>query len=262
MQKKSIIAIGAVIGLIIFSSIFISRQTPRPLDTLVVGMMSGWAPFMTINNYGDYVGFDVDIAKALATRMGKKLIIKDMGSLASLFVSLEQKKIDMAFSGLDITQSRLAKLAMVPYTGEAVKSFSLLFWHKVPSTITKIEDFKNVPDAVICAEPGSAQEKYLNQFSFITKKPLAAVSDMILDLRYGKSLAAILEPQVARSLQKKESAIQILSVPLPKEFVVYGMGVALKKDNTELITAITTTMQELKNDGSLKKLEQQWGLEK
>lgn len=237
-----------------------SRQTQRPTDTLVVGMMSGWAPFMTINNSGDYVGFDVDTAQALATRMGKKLIIKDMGSLASLFVGLEQNKIDMAFSGLDITQSRLAKLAMIPYTGEAVKSFSLLFWDKIPATIRSVEDFKNFPDAVVCAEPGSAQEKYLNQFSFITKKPLAAVSDMMLDLRYGKSLAAILEPQVARSLQKKESAIQILSVPLPEEFVVYGMGIALKKDNAQLISTVAAAIQELKNDGSLKKLEQQWGL--
>ena len=262
MQKIKNFTIAATVGIILFSCIgLFFRQSQKSSDELVVGMMSGWAPFMTINAAGEYVGFDVDVAKLLASKLNKKLVVKDMGSLASCFVALEQNKIDMMLSGLDITQDRLKKLNMVPYTGEEVRSFSLLFWKQVPLKIRTIEDFKNLPDAAVCAEPGSAQDKFLSKFSFINKKPMPSTTDMVLDLRFGKSVAAILEPQVARRLQKQEPDLVALSVPLPDEFVVYGMGIVIKKNKKQLADVVAATIQSLKQDGSLKKLEIQWGLE-
>lgn len=262
MQKIKNFTITAAAGIILFSCIgLFFRQSQKSSDELVVGMMSGWAPFMTINTAGEYVGFDVDVAKLLATRLNKKLVVKDLGSLASCFVALEQNKIDMMLSGLDITQDRLKKLNMVVYTGEAVRSFSLLFWQQVPSQIRTIEDFKNMPNAAVCAEPGSAQDKFLSQFAYINKKPMPSTTDMVLDLRFGKSVAAILEPQVARRLQKQEPMLVAISVPLPEEFVVYGMGIAIKKTNKQFADEVTATVQALKQDGSFKKLEVAWGLE-
>ena len=67
MQKIKNFTIAAAAGIIVISCISLFfRQTQRSSDELVVGMMSGWAPFMTINPTGEYVGFDVDVAKALA----------------------------------------------------------------------------------------------------------------------------------------------------------------------------------------------------
>ncbi len=61
------------------------RSRAKTDDTLIVGMMSGWAPFMTITAKGTYEGFDVDVAQELAQRMGKKLVIQDLGSLHDSF---------------------------------------------------------------------------------------------------------------------------------------------------------------------------------
>ena len=262
MQKIKNFTITAAAGIIFMGCVALFfGQSQKFSDDLVVGMMSGWAPFMTINTAGEYVGFDVDVAKQLAGKLNKKLVVKDMGALASCFVALEQSKIDMALSGLDITQDRLKKLNMVPYTGEAVRSFSLLFWKQIPAQIRTIEDFKNMPNAAVCAEPGSAQDKFLSKFSFINRKPLPSTTDMVLDLRFGKSVAAILEPQVARRLQKQEPLLVSIDVPLPDEFVVYGMGIAIKKNNVQFAENVKATIQALKQDGLLKKLEIQWGLE-
>lgn len=261
MQKIKNIAITAAVGVILFSCVgLFFRQSKKAGDELVVGTMSGWAPFMTINTPGEYVGFDVDVAQKLAEKLNKKLVIKDLGSLAACFVALEQNKVDMVFSGLDITQDRLKKMNMVAYTGEAVRSFSLLFWQKIPSQIRTIEDFKNMSDGAVCAEPGSAQDKFLSQFAFINKKPLPSTTDMVLDLRFGKSTAALLEPQVAKRLQKQEPKLVVLPVPLPEEFVVYGMGIAIKKANEQLATVVAKAVQDLRQDGALKKLENLWGL--
>ncbi|MBM3886630.1 transporter substrate-binding domain-containing protein [Candidatus Dependentiae bacterium] len=260
MQKSKIILTTATAIIIAGIIGIFFRPQQKSTDSLVVGMMSGWPPFMAINNNGEFVGFDVDVAKELANKLNKKLVIKDFGSLAPLFLALEQGKIDIIMSGLDITKARQAKLTMIPYTGETIRSFSLLFWNKIPAEIKQVEDIKNIPNAIICAEPGSAQEKYLNQFNFINKKPLASVSDMILDIRYGKSLAAILETSLAKRLQKQEPAIQILSVPLPEDFMVFGMGIAVKKTNTALSSQISKAITEFKKKDTLQQLETTWNL--
>src|ERR1700688_234699 len=96
------IAISVLLGLLVL----VSQITKKEENQLVVGMMRGWAPFMTINGAGEYEGFDVDVAQEIAKRMDKELIVQDLGSLASCFVALDQKRVDVIMSGLDITEKR------------------------------------------------------------------------------------------------------------------------------------------------------------
>ena len=160
-MNKNVIIIGSIVVIaIVGSSYFYRSKGAKPDDSLVVGMMSGWAPFMTINNQGNFEGFDVDIAQAIAQKMGKKLVIKDLGSLAPTFIALDQGKIDMIMSGLDITQARLQKMTMIPYTGQDVRAFTFLFWQSIPAGINSIEDLAK-KGAVVCVEPGSGKRNFL-----------------------------------------------------------------------------------------------------
>lgn len=229
-------------------------------DTLIVGMMSGWAPYMSLNSSGKFEGFDVDVARELAKRMNKKLVINDMGSLEPLFIALNQRKIDMIFSGLDIIKKRLQMLEMVPYTGEGITCFKLLFWNKIPEGITGVNDLINRSDITLCVEPGSGTENFLNQEQFknILKKPIGRVSDMILELRFGKSQAAILEPIAIVDLLKKNPELKAIDIPLPEDFQIFGVGIAIKKGNITLKEETTKIINSMKADGSLAALEKKW----
>ena len=48
----------------------------------VVGTTSAYAPFVSLDEEGQYVGFDIDIAEALAEKLGRRLVIKDLGKHA------------------------------------------------------------------------------------------------------------------------------------------------------------------------------------
>jgi ABC-type amino acid transport substrate-binding protein len=253
------------IKLIVLSAILVTigigtfyRPTVKQDNVLVVGMMSGWAPFMSINEQGNYEGFDVDVAQELAKRMNKQLVIKDMGALAPCFIALEQDSIDLLMSGLDITQERQKKLNMINYTGHDVKQFYLAFWGTIPTGITTINDLKNYPNAIVCVEPGVSTQKLLDKYSFITQKPLSSLADMILDIQYGKSLAAFLEPQVVARLQQKNPQIKTITVPLPAEFQIYGMGIAVSKKHATLAQETASIIKAMRQDGTLARLEKTW----
>lgn len=238
------------------ASVSLDNQEP-----LVVGMMGGWAPFMTINADGGYEGFDVDVAQEIGRRMNRPVVVEDLGSLASCFIALDQGRIDMLLSGLDITKKRLENVAMVRYTGEDVKQLALVFWNAIPEGIQSIQDLRQYSDAVVCVESGSAQEKFLDCYDFVTKKPMSSVMDSLLDLRFGKSLAAIVEPRIAAHLQRQNPEIKKIAVDLPQDFQVFGCGITLKKDATDLIAMTELIVEQMYMDGTLKKFEQKWQLE-
>src|SRR5690606_28212075 len=128
----------------------------------------------------EYEGFDIDVIKAIAKETGKKLVLKDLGSMSSLFMALEQNKIDAIIWGMSITQDRLNKVAMVRYQGELVTSFPLLFWNDIPENIKSINDMAG---KTICVEPTSSQDTVLSKYSFIAKLPTEKVDDALLNIQ-------------------------------------------------------------------------------
>lgn len=229
-------------------------------NQLVVGTVSGYAPFVSINPQGEYEGFDIDVAQELARRMNKKLVLKDCGSMVPLMLSLKNGSADLLIWALTITQARLREMTMIQYQGDAVTSYPLAFWKEIPAGITSLDGLKET-NAIICVEPGSTQEAFLNRFEFVTKKTLEKVVDRIMDIKYGKSLAAIVDPALVTTLMQKNPEIKILDIPLGKEWEEYGNGICVKKENRELSDQVQTIINAMKSDGTLQKLEIKWQLQ-
>ncbi len=247
--------------ILIAVSIYFAKKSKSPSrnnTALVIGTAAGYAPFVSINSQGQYEGFDIDVAHALAQKMNKELIIKDLGSMAPLFIALEQGSIDAIIWGLSVTQNRLEKVAMVRYSGEKTTSYPLIFWKTIPAKIKSIDDMQNMTIAV---EPASAQDVVLRSYSFIITKPTEKVDDALLNIQYGKTDAAFVEPAIANKFKKKYPEIQLLDIPLTPENQVNGIGIAIKKDNDQLINQIQQAVDQLNRDGIIKQLEQKWNIE-
>jgi ABC-type amino acid transport substrate-binding protein len=231
------------------------NSSMRTRDEFVVGMTGGYAPFVSVNEQGEYEGFDIDVARLLAQKMGKKLVLKDLGSMVSLFLALDMGKIDAIIWGLSITQERLEKVIMIPYQGEVLTSYPLLFWNQIPASVSSIEDMNN---KVVCVEQGSAQDSVLSKYDFITRFPVEKVDDALLNIEYGKADAAFVEPAIAKKFKNKYPEIQILEVPLAPQDQVHGVGITLKKDSTVLAGKVEQALEQSKDE--IKTFEEKWGL--
>lgn len=264
MNAVKAIGLSFLCAIICVASIlYLRRNQSRSLpsaDTLVIGMMSGWPPYMNIDGQGQYVGFDVDVANTVGKQLGKKVEIKDIGSLATLFLSLEQGKIDMIFSGLDITEERKRRMTLIPYVGEDTTSIYVVFYKQVPQGIKNLNDIAKISRAVVCVEANSTSDKLIDLYPSITKKQLKSMSDMVLDVRAGKSMAFIAEPPVARRLFKKDPELKSIQVSLPKELRIYGCGIAIKKDNEKLASSVASAIKILRSSDQLEILEKKWTL--
>lgn len=256
-MKKRLIGMIALLMIGIGIYFFVQKSPIQDSSIFVVGTAAGYAPFVSVNPSGQYEGFDIDVAKAVANQLGKKLVIKDLGSMTSLFMALDQGVVDAIIWGISITQDRLAKVAMIHYQGSTVISYPLLFWKTIPANVQSLTDMQG---KTVCIEPGSSQDGVLSQYSQIRTLQVDKIDDALLQLQYGKADAAFVEPAIAQKFKNKYPEIQSIDIPLALSDQVHGVGIVVKKDKETLIAELQQAVAVLKSNGIIEQFAQAWDI--
>ena len=225
-------------------------------EPLIVGTTSGYAPFVSLDSQGKYEGFDIDVAELLSQKLGRKLVIKDCGSMPSLMLALKQQKVDVLIWAISITEERQKTMEMVYYQGEKVTEMPFLFWKEIPSTISSIADLKQ-----LCVEAGTFQEAVVKKFPTVKYKNVDKITDVLLELRFGKSKAAAVDPSLVTRFQTQCPEIKVLRLPLPASEHALGNGICISKKNTALAAQVKQAIAELTQEGKIAELEKKWNLD-
>lgn len=242
---------------VVFISLFPKNETSRE-ETLIIGLHTGYPPFEFKDADGKIVGFDIDVGEKIAAKLGKKVVIKDM-EFDGEILSLKQGKIDLILSGMNITPSREKEILMVPYHGDTATSLSLIFWKTIPEIVSSIEDLVKIQNATVTVQSGTIPEGYMMNFPSIQSKSLeGAAQACLIDVKYGKSVAILVETDVAEYLRVQHPEVKVLNVPLPQDANIAGFGIGINKTNQTLFEQVKAAIQELKATGELKQLEDKW----
>lgn len=229
-------------------------------EDFIVGTTSGYAPYVSLNASCEYEGFDIDLARTLAEKMDKNLVIKDLGGLTPLFLSLKSGKIDAIIWAISITNAREKQMEMVYYQGAQVNTMPLLFWKEIPENVSGVEDLYDNPKAIVCVEAGSYQESFVADLPKLKVKQVDKITDAILELKYGKSRAAFADPSLLPRLLKQYPELRVMQVPLPLEQQSKGNGICINKKKADLAADVRKAVDELSKEGKVKALEEKWGL--
>ena len=110
-MKKMLRVLAVVMTLAISVAAFAGcagNKQEADLEPIVMGTNAEFAPFEFIdqNGYeGKYAGIDIEIAKYLAEKMGRKLVINDM-AFDSLLSELSNGKVDFVIAGMTANDER------------------------------------------------------------------------------------------------------------------------------------------------------------
>lgn len=245
-------------------TIYLHFKSKSEEVALTIGIAGDYAPYISLNNHGDYEGFDIDLIHEIGKILKRKIEFKDYGSLTALFKALERREIDIAMRGLSITANRTKEFDMVHYQGSKITNYILLFWKKIPSGISSLKDMRELNVAV---ESGSVQEKLLDHYPLIKKKGMEKLTDAILDLQYGspdvgsgKPIALLGDPVVTDRLKSRAKDLVALEIELPEDYHEFGVGMALRKNNGDLYRELFFAIAVLKREKTIKQLEKKWKL--
>lgn len=76
--------------------------------TIVVGLEGDWAPWSYVGEDDELTGYDVEVAKAIADKLGVELQIVP-GEWDGLFAGMDAGRYDLVINGVEVTEDRAEK---------------------------------------------------------------------------------------------------------------------------------------------------------
>lgn len=212
----------------------------------------GGAPYILKNpkNVDEYIGFEVDIARALEKQIGRPIeyVQYDFKSLVS---GLERGDFDFAMNGLEMTPDRVKALRFTrPYYVYTLQ----LVVRANDNRFTTLDDCKK-QKAVVGTLEDTAAERLLDQMG-ITKKIYGNQVEPYNDLKLDRIDAVLLDLPIAMYYAKPDEKLKFVGEPLGAGYY----GIAFRKDQEELAAQFDNALTELMRKGELRRIYEKWNI--
>lgn len=250
-MKRSLTIIMTILT-IFFLLTACSQATEKEKDeTLVIGIDDKFAPMGFRDESNEIVGFDIDLAKAAAERMGKTATFQPI-DWKTKETELSSGRIDLIWNGYTITDERKDKVLFTkPYLKNAQVVVTL-----ADSNLSKLDDLsgKNVGLQSLSSAADALNDNPIKaEINTVTE-----FSDNVLalsDLKIGRVDAVVIDEVVINYYMSQEKdTFKVLDESLAPE--EYGVGV--KKGNEELLEELQKTLDEMNEDGTASEISQKW----
>ncbi len=189
---------------------------------LRVGTGAGYFPFEMIDKQGKMVGFDMDIAQAMADALGVELEVVDFKDFDAIIPALGSGQIDLIIAGMTITPERaLAVNFSQPYftSGQAV-----LVNNKHKDTVKSFADLDKAGIMIVTEQGTTGDIAAQRTFTQATIRPMKGGNEATLDVCNGSSDAFVYDQSlIAVQAMLHKDCVYSLLEPFTSE--KYGIPV-------------------------------------
>ena len=216
---------------------------------LKIGMEGTYAPFTYKDDKGNLTGFDVDIARAVAAKLGLKAEFV-LTEWSGILAGLQANKYDVIVNQVGITAERQKTIGFSkPYAYSSPQIIVKKTGSFAPKTLADLKG-KRVGVGL-----GSNFEKQLRDAGGINVVTYPGAPEYLADLAAGRLDAAYNDRLLVGYLIKSQN-LPVLGAGVIGD--PEAVGIALKKSNTSLKTAVDKALLQLKADGTYAKISRKW----
>ena len=195
------------------------------------------------------VGFEVDIAGAIARELGVKAV-QSQNAWDSLIPALERGDFDFAMNGIEITQKRKERvLFSAPYY---VYTEQLVVRHD-EAAIKSVGDLKGKKVGTLS---GTVAQDILMDMGGVNVKIYSGQVEPYQDLALGRLDAVLLDLPIAAYYAKPNPKLKFAGAPVGEGLY----AIACRKNDVELKNKLDVILAKLYRAGELKRIYEKWGL--
>ena len=215
---------------------------------LTMSTNAAFPPYEMTADDGSFEGIDVEVAEAIADKLGLELQIDDMDFDAALLAA-QNGKSDMVMAGVTVTEERQT---VMDFSNTYATGIQVVI---VPedSDITSIDDMTG---KMIGVQRGTTGDLYCSAsvedggFGEENVTPYDNGLTAVQALQNGQVDCVVIDNAPAQEFVKANPGLKILDTEYANED--YAIGVA--KGNTQLLDAINGALEELEADGTLQSI--------
>ncbi|EOS65192.1 transporter substrate-binding domain-containing protein [Oscillibacter sp. 1-3] len=206
---------------------------------------AAFPPYEMTTDAGGFEGIDVEVADAIAKKLGLELVVDDMSFDAAL-TAVQTGQSDIAMAGITVNPERQEVMDFSDSYATGVQVIIV----KEDSPIATVDDLasaemigtqKATTGYIYCSytpENGGYGEDHVTAFETGALAVMALVN--------GQVDAVVIDNEPAKSFVAENEGLKILDT----EFAVEDYAIGFAKGNTALLEAVNAAMAELKADGT------------
>lgn len=185
------------------------------------------------------VGIDMDIADAIAKKLGLEVQIEDI-AFDSVILEVTSGKADIGLAGISATDERKQS---VDFSDTYTTSKQLIIV-KDDSPITGSKDLEG---KTVGVQTGTTGDILASDIKDAKPERYDKGMDAVQALSQGKVDAVIIDSEVAKKFVEETSGLKVLD----EAFADENYAIAIKKGNKELLDSVNKALSELKSDGTI-----------
>ncbi|SSY70144.1 transporter substrate-binding domain-containing protein [Alysiella crassa] len=220
-------------------------------ETLLVGTMGTYPPFTYHEKDGKLTGYDVEVTRAVAAKLGVQVEFKET-PWDAMMAGLKAGRFDLVANQVALTSPE--RQAMFDKAEPYSWSGKMIVARADHAPIAKLEDIKGMKTTVMF---GSNYDEVATKMG----------ADLVHTDTMSQGLMNVQQKRADITLNDELSLLDYLKKN-PDSGLKYvwrtpaeeklGAGLVMNKGNEEALAKISSVMQELKADGTLKKLGEQF----
>lgn len=249
-MKKYVALLLAI--MMIFALCACGGEDPKPDDEQGEEKVLRMATEGTFPPYEFYdgdklVGIDVEVAQAIADKLGMKLEVTDI-DFNSIIPGVQTGKYDIGMAGMTVSEERLKEVNFSTSYAKGVQVITV----KEGSPIKSVDDlFAEGANYTVGTQTGTTGFLYASDeiegAGLGTVKSFSKNTDLFEALKNGQVDCAILDNEPSKALVAANEGLVILDT----EYANEDYAIAIAKDNTELLDKVNTALEELIADGTV-----------
>ena len=223
--------------------------TAHAQATLQVGSYPSNPPFEFKTDSGQFQGFEVDLVKAVADKLGMSPAFTDLGFQA-LFAATASHRVDLAISSITITPDRLKNQDFTqPYLDDGLALIA-----GPSSTLKSLTDVKGATLGAIASSTGEAWIKgHAAELGIAGNKSYDTAANMFLDTANGRVDGSVNDEAGSLYAFKTMRGMRVVASMPADEHI----GMMLPR-GSPLTPKVNDALTALKQDGTVAKLYAKW----
>ena len=220
--------------------------------TFVLGLDDSFPPLGFRSDDNEIVGYDIDLAKEVAKRLGVDFRAQPIDWDAKE-MELETGKIDCVWNGFTITEERKNALSFT----EAYLNNDQVLVVRVDSGINSLAD---AAGKIIGIQSGSSAQEAVDDnaaFASSIAKTIMFKDNItaLNDLDIGGVDGVVMDSVVANySIAQTKKPFKVINESLANE----GYGIGFRKNEPELRDAVWAILKDMQKDGTVTAISQKW----
>ena len=206
---------------------------------LIMSTNAAFPPYEMVADDGSFEGIDVEVAQAIADKLGLELVVDDMDFNAALLAA-QNGQSDMVMAGVTVNEERLAVMDFSDSYATGVQVVIV----KEGSDVT----VDNLGDQMIGTQRGTTGYIYTSGDygeDHVTAYDNGASA--VQALMNGQVDCVVIDSAPAEAFVAANAGLTILDT----EYVTEDYAIGLNKDNTALLEAVNGALKELTEDGTI-----------